>query len=180
MSPSHIVTSVALPAESAARNIYASTHLADAFSIALPAHASTDPMLLARFIFSHQPSWIGHLMGLRDALVGGLGLKTGKHLASLGANDTAGRISIFKIYSTSPTEVVLGEDDTHLDFRVSVLCAQASAPGGMPRLVVSTVVHCHNRLGRAYLRLIAPFHRQVVQASLRRAAHIGWPLVAKI
>jgi hypothetical protein len=36
-------------------------------------------------------------------------------------------------------------------------------------------VHCHNRLGRIYIFLIAPFHRWLVQAILRRAAHIGWP-----
>jgi len=40
---------------------------------------------------------------------------------------------------------------------------------------VSTVVHCHNLLGRTYLRVIAPFHRLVVKASLDRAARVGWP-----
>jgi hypothetical protein len=42
-------------------------------------------------------------------------------------------------------------------------------------LTVSTVVHCHNLPGRAYLLVIAPFHRMVVKASLRRAARVGWP-----
>jgi len=32
-----------------------------------------------------------------------------------------------------------------------------------------------NLLGRVYIGVIAPFHRQVVKAGLRRAAHIGWP-----
>jgi hypothetical protein len=36
-------------------------------------------------------------------------------------------------------------------------------------------VHCHNRLGRFYIFVIAPFHRLVVKASLRRAAALGWP-----
>jgi hypothetical protein len=40
-------------------------------------------------------------------------------------------------------------------------------------------VHCHNRLGRIYITLIAPFHRLVVEASLRRAARLGWPTAAK-
>jgi Protein of unknown function (DUF2867) len=46
--------------------------------------------------------------------------------------------------------------------------------------VVSTVVHCHNRLGRTYITLIAPFHRRVVEAGLRRAARLGWPTVMKV
>jgi hypothetical protein len=69
----------------------------------------------------------------------------------------------------------LGENDKHLDFRVSILCTPGSPPTTGSRLTLSTVVYCHNRLGRAYLSVIAPFHRQVVKASLRRAANVGWP-----
>ena len=164
---------VSLPPESAIAKAYASMNLADAYSIELPAGASTDPELLARFIFAHQAPWIGRLLAVRDALVAGFGLKTARHLASLNAESGAGRLGIFRIYSTSPTEVVLGEDDKHLDFRLSVLCS--SSPGAKRRLTLSTVVHCHNRLGRLYILLIAPFHRLVVQSSLRTAARIGWP-----
>ena len=87
----------------------------------------------------------------------------------------SGRISIFKVYGRSETEIVLGEDDRHLDFRLSVLRTPDLSPTLGGQLTVSTVVHCHNLLGRAYLLVIAPFHRLVVKASLRRAAHIGWP-----
>jgi hypothetical protein len=85
------------------------------------------------------------------------------------------RIGIFKVYGKSETEIVLGEDDKHLDFRLSVLRTPDLSPTLGGQLTVSTVVHCHNLLGRAYIFVIAPFHRLVVKASLRRAAHIGWP-----
>lgn len=171
----HHATPVSVPAESSIAEAYASMDLADAYSIELPAGASTNPELLARFIFAHQPSWIGSLMKVRDALVAGFGLKTARHLAALESESGAGRLGIFKIYSTSPTEVVLGEDDKHLDFRLSVLCSGQSSPGARRRLILSTVVHCHNRLGRLYIFLIAPFHRLVVRSSLRSAARTGWP-----
>ena len=173
-----LVTSVALPSQSGIAHVYKSTNLADAFAIRLPIGASSDPDLLARFIFSHPPSWIGWLTKVRDMIVAGFDLKTAKHLASLANDAKANRVGIFKIYSTSETEVVLGEDDKHLNFRVSVLCSAGVAPESGRELVVSTVVHCHNRLGRAYIFIIAPFHRLVVKASLRRAAHIGWPPAA--
>ena len=173
-----VVTPVALPPQSAITSVYGSASLADAFSIRLPAGATADPELLARFIFSQQAPWVTALMTLRDLLVSAFGLKTTKHLASLGGNPR-GRVGIFRIYSTSDTEIVLGEDDQHLDFRVSVLCAGEPASAGPRRVVVSTVVQCHNRLGRAYIRLIAPFHRQVVQSGLRRAARRGWPRTAR-
>jgi hypothetical protein len=171
----HHATPVPIPSESVIAKAYALMDLADAYSIELPSGTSTNPELLARFIFAHQAPWISRLMTVRDALVAGLGLKTAKHLATLDAQSGAGRLSIFKIYSASPTEVVLGEDDRHLDFRLSVLCSSQPSPGEKRHLVMSTVVHCHNRLGRFYIFLIAPFHRLVVQSSLRSAARVGWP-----
>lgn len=161
---------VPLPAQSSVNHVYRSVNLADAYAIRLPAAASGDPVLLARFLFSHQPSWIGQLMKLRDGIVARFGLKTGRHLATLAHQAPTQRIGIFKVYSSSATEIILGEDDRHLDFRVSVLC------NGGHDLTVSTVVHCHNALGKTYLFFIAPFHRLVVKASLQRAARIGWPL----
>jgi hypothetical protein len=166
-------TEVALPAHAGVSGVYQTVHLADAFAIALPPGSSRDPELLARFIFAHQPAWIGKLTKLRDLIVAGFGLKTAGELANLGNSAKAQRVGIFRIYSTSQNEIVVGEDDKHLDFRVSVLCSGEPASGG--ELTLSTVVHCHNLLGHAYLFVIAPFHRMVVKASLRRAAHVGWP-----
>jgi hypothetical protein len=169
---------VALPSQSGITRVYNSVHLADAFAIRLPSGASHDVDVLARFIFAHQPSWIGALLRVRDLIVACFGLKTAKDLAKLGSDAKAERVGIFRIYSTNQTEIVLGEDDSHLDFRVSVLCSHGPGPEASPLLTVSTVVHCHNLLGRIYIFVIAPFHRMVVKASLRRAARVGWPLAA--
>lgn len=170
------VKSVPLPPESTITHAYASTHLADAYAVELPIGASTDPEQLARFIFSQHSPVGSFLLAVRDVLVAGFGLKI-----ALDSNvlDTAGRIYIFRIFSTSPTEIVLGEDDKHLDFRVSVLCPPQTSAGGKRQVTVATVVHCHNRFGRFYIRVIAPFHRLLVRASLRRAARIGWPAATK-
>lgn len=169
---------VPIPAGSGIATIYPSPDLADAYAIELPHGASRDPEVLARYIFSHQPAWVDALMGMRDRIVACFGLKTGKQLAALatGARKQS-RVGIFKIYSKNDTEIVLGEDDRHLDFRVSVLCAGSAAQAGA-QLTVATVVHCHNLLGRSYLLLISPFHRMVVKAGLKRAAQLGWPRAA--
>jgi hypothetical protein len=150
-------------------------NLADAFAIHLPFGTSSDPEVLWRFLISQQPSWIGWLTNVRDAIVACIGLKTAKHLATLSSEGKADRIGIFKVYGRSETEIVLGEDDKHLDFRLSVLRTPDLSPTLGGRVTVSTVVHCHNLLGRAYIWVIAPFHRLVVKASLRRAAYVGWP-----
>ncbi|WP_394780221.1 DUF2867 domain-containing protein [Undibacterium sp.] len=174
------VTLVPLPVESRISHIYTRTDLADAYAIRLPENAITDPELLARFLLSHQAPWVAKLMRLRDMLVAGFGIKTSRQLQDAdGPAADSKRIYIFKIYETHGNEILLGEDDKHLNFRLSVLRQRSEAIAGQPgMLVLSTVVQCHNLLGRSYITLIAPFHRMVVQSALRRAARAGWPTVA--
>lgn len=107
-------------------------------------------------------------MGVRDAVVAGFGLKTSRRLRKGSVTDEVARIYIFRVYEITRDEAILGEDDKHLDFRFSI----QRRPGDV---VVTTVVHCHNLLGRAYLAVITPFHRLVVKSILRRAARRGWP-----
>ena len=173
------VRTVPVPASASIRGLYDRTDLADAYAIRLPAEASRDPEQLARFVVLNQATWVNRLMQLRDAMVGPLGLKTAQQLQggpSASLADNPDRIGIFRIYRKTAHEVVLGEDDTHLDFRLSVLLEPVpNADDEAQQLTVSTVVHCHNRLGRAYIALIAPFHRTIVQAALRGAGRKGWP-----
>jgi hypothetical protein len=171
----HRVATISIPSESRVTNLYAAVNLADAYSIELPSGTSKDPEVLARFIFSQLPPWMFGLMKIRDMVVAGLGLKTTKHLKAADARNNENRVGIFKIYGKEAAELILGEDDKHLDFRLSVLHSDAAAPSGKQRLTLSTVVHCHNRLGRLYIFIIAPFHRLLVQSSMRHAARRGWP-----
>ena len=79
-------------------------------------------------------------------------------------------IGYFPLLSKSAGELVVGEDDRHLDFRVAILLRTGAAGGR--ELVVVTVVHCHNRLGRTYLAVIAPFHRAIARANLEQAVRV--------
>ena len=164
---------VPLPSQSRINGVYRRPDLADAYSIALPVGTIADAETLARFLFAQRPRWVAVLMGVRDALVGGFGLKTARALGS--ARERPHRIGIFRVYDVQPHEVIMGEDDRHLDFRASVLYVPADASSREARLLLSTVVSCHNAGGRAYLTTIAPFHRAVVQSFLRTAAKAGWP-----
>ncbi|MFM0066075.1 DUF2867 domain-containing protein [Paraburkholderia aspalathi] len=170
------VLSVAVPAESGVARMYDAPDLADAYAVRLPDNAVDDPELLARFMFAHQARWIAKLLGLRDALVARFGLKTAKQLRMANPPGSRDRVDFFRIYARSTREIILGENDSHLDFRLSVLQQTRDTHEGSARyLILSTVVHCHNGLGRFYILAIAPFHRLVVRSTLRRAARIGWP-----
>ena len=170
-----IVTSISIPEESELRRVYTAVDLSDAYSIPLPPGASTDPEILARHIFAQQAPWVRGLMSVRDTIVSVFGLKTAKDLQTLSAEGPTDRVGIFKIYNKRPHEIVLGEEDKHLDFRLSVLVLERPGSALGNDLILSTVVHCHNLLGRAYILAIEPFHRLVVKSYLRRAALVGWP-----
>ncbi|CAE6785812.1 DUF2867 domain-containing protein [Paraburkholderia haematera] len=172
----HSVLSVAVPAESGIARLYDAPDLADAYAVRLPDDAIDDPELLARFLFAHQAGWVGKLLRLRDALVARFGIKTSKQLRAASSYGSRERVDIFRIYTRSTREIILGENDSHLDFRLSVLQQTRDTREGSARyLILTTVVHCHNAFGRFYIFAIAPFHRLVVRSSLRRAARIGWP-----
>src|SRR5258706_8714404 len=117
----HRVTPVSLPPESRIAKAYASTNLADAYSIELPSGASTNPELLARFILSHQAPWISSLIAVRDAIVGGFRLKTARPLPSLCVETKIGPLGIFQKFSANPTEIFSCPDEQHLHFRLPVL-----------------------------------------------------------
>lgn len=171
----NLVEPVAIPAQASVAATFGSTNLADAFAIRLPSGTSADPDVLWRFVMAHQPFWIRWLTNVRDAVVACFGLKTARQLTALSTEAADERIAFFKVYARSQTELVVGEDDTHLDFRISVLRTADAFPAHGGRLIVSTVVRCNNLLGRTYLTVIAPFHRLVVKASLGHAARLGWP-----
>lgn len=165
---------VALPGAVRVAPLYAGAHLADAYAIGLPPGVAGDALQFARCVLERQAPWVDRLMWLRDRLVAGFGIKTAESLRSQVAPGVS-RIGLFRIYETHRNEVVLGEDDSHLDFRVSVFLPPAAADGTR-EVVTVTVVHCHNLVGRSYIRLIEPFHRLVVRSGLERAARAGWAM----
>ena len=70
-----------------------------------------------------------------------------------------------QLHSFREPPQVLGENDSHLDFRLSLL-RRRDERGEV--LIATTAVHTHNRLGRIYSLLIRPFHKLVVRATLMR------------
>ena len=170
--PCRGVREVPPPAESGVASWF-DADLADAFAVPIdPADVAKGIDNLARCALDPAPS-IRLLLGLRDALVAGFGVKTTQEVRRAAIADNADRIDFFRILARSDRELILGEDDRHLDFRLSLLL-RARCDGSGDELVATTVVRCHNALGRVYLALIARFHRLVVMSNLSRASNKGW------
>lgn len=115
---------------------------------------------VARRVFAGRPP---RLMWLRDALVRPFGLKTSPSGHRPPPRFLPGeRIGLFTLFERNEEELLLGEDDRHLDFRVCLRVAGEEAS-------LATAVRFRSPFGRAYFFLIRPFHALVVQGMLRRA-----------
>lgn len=116
------------------------------------------------------PSWIKKLLKLRDRLVGSFGLKTAKKLPAgqLKTLNCGDQLGIFKILDKNEKEVILGENDKHLDFRVSLYLQQLCA---QQQLLCTTTVHYNNRWGKIYFFFVKPFHRLIVPAMIKSTIH---------
>lgn len=129
---------------------------------------------------AHTPRWVDALMTVRNRVVALFGLKDLGRMGKVDPHKPAAcykpgdRVGIFTIVSLSDNEVVFGDDDKHLNARISIC-----KPDGPPaRMVASTVVRVHNLLGRVYLFFVVPVHRRIVPAMLARVASAKKPAKA--
>ena len=100
--------------------------------------------------------WMNWLMGIRDSVVGIFGLKTGKEILK-------GQTTNFPIIEQLENEIVMGENDKHLDFRTSVSVDRENS-----FIYLTTIVHFNNLFGRLYFLPVKPFHKIIVKSSLKR------------
>lgn len=156
-----IVSEVPLAIEKGA--FLAGAQFADAFSVTTDATALTARQAAERML-GRSPWWVEALMKLRDAIVAPLGLKT----ATSARHDEIEKVGFFPLLSETPERIVAGFNDSHLDFRVVIDVAPA---GSGQRVIATTIVLMHNRIGRTYLSIIKPFHRMVVRAMLKQVQH---------
>ena len=157
------IISVDLPKQSVSKQFITSLDFFDAFKVKLiNPDQNVDALYIA--IFNHAPKWVAFLMGLRNKIVGIFGLDTGdepadEDLKKLKIGDKYG---VFKIFDIQPNEIIAGEDDSHLNFRVSVLKEDGY-------LTLSTLVHYNSGFGKFYFFIVKPFHKMVVKGMIKNA-----------
>lgn len=128
---------------------------------------------IGKLFFSAGPKWLDRLFAFRNRMVKFFGLKVPGKLEERERQlqnfrcIPGERIGLFKVIQRTEDEVVLGEDDKHLDFRVSLLLQKSSPEDKEKVLTITTLVKFHNRMGRLYFILVKPFHRRIVPAMLK-------------
>jgi hypothetical protein len=158
-----------VPEQSLLRARLAGANFHDAWCVDNP-YPDRPALVLWMQTMGRTPRWIDAAMHARNAIVKRVGLKDlGGGLSNIDRDRplqdyrVGDRVGIFTLLSLSDDEVVMGDDDKHLDVQVSLL----KQDGGR-KAVVSTVVHIHNALGRVYMFFVAPAHRIIAPTVLSR------------
>ena len=124
---------------------------------------------LARSFFSSDSKWITYLFVLRNKIVSLFGLKTGENNQQqvlLNSYVVGESIGLFKIIQKTEKEIIFGENDKHLDFKVSLLIDQSKISNSV--ITISTVVIFNNFFGRFYFFFIKSFHKLIVPNMLKK------------
>ncbi len=147
---------------------------ADSFEGDLTAHHQNLSITeVGKAFFSSGPRWIEKLFALRNSLVKRLGLKTPANTTNKQAQlaqfngEVGERLGLFEVFYRDEKEMVLGEDDKHLNFRVSLLLSDSVKTSRQKCLTITTTVQFHNKWGKLYFLPVKPFHRLIVPTMLK-------------
>lgn len=159
------------PSDSLIAAAFARIDYQDAYLGEIRASGQLTPEDVFKAFFTAGPRWISSLLELRNRITRRFGLKApvrGREEILRGLRVEVGQaVGLFRIFAISEQEILAGEDDRHLDFRVSYYLQPPLTPGGSYRLTLSTAVQINQALGKAYFLVVKPFHRFVVPAMMR-------------
>lgn len=128
---------------------------------------------IGKLFFSSSPKWIDKLFAFRNKLVRIFGLKTSEKITDRQKMldnfkcEKGERIGLFKVFDKTADEIVLGEDDKHLNFRVSLFIDNKNENKVNKNLIISTTVKFNNWFGRFYFIPVRPFHKLIVPIMLK-------------
>ncbi len=169
-----VVTKTSLPAHSLFQAAAQHYNYQDSYQTMVPDLGNClTPAAAGKAFFSSAPGWVEALMGIRNKIGAMVGIKVPENLKdrkALLANFTCRpgeQLGLFKVFAGTATEVVLGEDNTHLDFRISVILEPAPANPTLKILTVTTLVKFNNFFGRVYFLPVKPMHKLIVPVMLK-------------
>jgi hypothetical protein len=165
---------VTVPVDSALASSLHRIHFADAYEVQLSKSAlHASEAYVAIFCFA--PVWIRGLMDVRGHIAVRLGLKHPFNTPEVQQGafpkvELGRRVGPFTVQSVAPNELIVGDDDSHLNFRISTMKTERE---GHFYITVSTAVEVHNTLGRIYMWVVKPFHKFLAPYMVKRAALNG-------
>jgi len=131
-------------------------------------------MDVGKAFFKPNSKWVDGLLILRNTIVSIFGLKTTKSINNTNQPDNlkfepGEQAGLFRVFDRTNDEIILGEDDKHLDFRLSLLLAEYKNDPTKKVITITTVVKFNNWFGRLYFFPVKPFHKLIVPKGLKKS-----------
>jgi hypothetical protein len=127
-----------------------------------------DPLEQFIRVLKATPNWIDTMMVMRNRIVELFGLNNLGTLSNIDPSKPSSeyklgeRVGIFTLIEKNEHEVLLGDEDKHLNVVVSVH-KKIDTHVGKTIVTVSTVVHVKNWFGRIYMIPVVPAHHVIAQ-----------------
>ncbi len=157
-----------IPELSIVTNGFGTVSYFDVFKIMHPLNRSIDQLTADIFTL---PAWGSMLMRIRNAMVRPFGLKTSpiEKIEPLQNSyyQVGSHIGPFAVLLRTDDEIVVGQNDKHLQFRASVYADKKASC-----LYIITVVTLLNVYGKIYFFAVKPFHRLIVRTALQRTTRL--------
>jgi len=126
---------------------------------------------LTALFFTSVPAWINSLLSLRHLLGKLIGLHGGavrnfKEPDQSLRYEIGSKAVLFKVYDRNDAEIVMADNDKHLNFRTSLFLERVKDKDH-GYLYSSTIVHYNNIFGRIYFFPVKPFHQLIIKTMLK-------------
>jgi hypothetical protein len=147
---------VNIPAGSLVEEVFERVDYADAYRAKLPAGRQYDAEALALgWLAAASPCWARRT-------------DPEPELSSFAELETREAARWTRVYERSSNEIVIGNDDYHLNYRVSILL---TGSGDAQWVTVSTLVHYNNWSGRAYFIPVRVGHQIILPQTVHNLVH---------
>lgn len=147
-----VIKSTIIPKKSTITDQFGRIDYQDVYKIKKQTNKSAEEISRA---LTRLPAWVEILFKSRDRIAGVFGLKTNKNISKQGA--------FFTVIENREDEIVMGEEDKHLNFKSSLL--KNSSENSISLI---TIVHFNNVWGKFYFLFIKPFHKIIMKTLLKR------------
>ncbi len=145
----------------------------DAYQCRFSSSKDLSPDDFFKGLFLTMPAWVTVLFKIRERVAGFIGLKVAqkldRHEIENFVAEKGASLGLFKVLDRNEQEIITGEDDKHLDFRLSFYLEKSPWNGvNEYTLVLTTIVMFRRQLGKLYFIPVKPFHKWIVPAVMRK------------
>lgn len=158
----HIINNNKIPESSIILKNFGKVNYCDSYQVLKDTEDSIDKITT---IFFCVPKWVDFWLRFRNLIVGVFGLKNEYEKCVADYYPIGSKAVMFTVIDRNDNEIVMAENDKHLNFRLSV---QFESTETQTFININTIVKFNNLFGKLYFLLVKPFHKIIIKRLLKK------------